>query len=181
MIFWNVHTGVGGTRAKWSLAIVSSIIWSHRWAQSGFCTCKYLVGGRLIQFCSSLEEKFCFQWNGWRKKKKEKNILDEKYCFRSNGWWVEEEEKRKWKSGGKVLFSIKQEVGGGDGSHTPGTTAAGQRHLVSCTPPSSSLSSSSSSSSSPSSTSSYYLKAWKSPLEWFCFRFFPLALRLELF
>ena len=62
--------------------------------------------------------------------------------------WVEKEEKRKWKSGGKVLFSIKQEVGGGDGSHTPGT-AAGQRHLVSCTPPSSS-----SSSSSPSSTSS---------------------------
>ena len=30
-------------------------------------------------------------------------------------------------AGGKVLFSIKQVVGGGDGSHTPGT-AAGQRH-----------------------------------------------------
>ena len=97
----------------------------------------------------------------WRKvlfsmkqeEEKRKNILDEKFCFRSNGWWVEEDEKRKCKSGGKVLFSIKQVVGGGDGSHTPGT-AAGQRHLVSCTPPSSSLSSSTSSSSSSSLSSS---------------------------
>ena len=161
-ILWNVHTGVGGTtRAKWSLATVSSI-WSHRWAQSGFCTCIYLMGGRLIQLCNTktswrwqkkpetdnLEEKCCFQSNGWRRKKKYKIFFGKSIVSDQTdvGWKKKKKENRKqiycfW-------FSIKQVVGGGDGSHTPGT-AAGQRHLVSCTPPTSS-----SSPSSPSSSSS---------------------------